>query len=184
MDEQRAVYLRGLVANGRPVIGLEAPEDLAESYPLVFPLALPTVKGVVQVDVDGTLDFGAGLRQTIDGWYQDNVPASQSATVASRLSGTAQNAFIPVRAGSITGICIWSNAARSAGTLTAEVYVNGSATGLQAILNGTNTTFKATTQAGGIDVFNAGDRIDIRISTDGSWAPTTADVRATLEVEV
>jgi hypothetical protein len=133
----------------------------------------------------GDLNAAGGYRQTIDGWYQDNVAASQAAVVLSRLG--AGNAFptkwIAPRAGSVTAVVVKSNEARSAGTLTVEVYVNGVATGLTAVLDGTNTTVKATSQNKDLDTFVAGDEIDLRITSDGSWAPTTADVRASVEVE-
>ncbi len=182
MEEQRAIYLRGLVENGRPVIGLIAPEDLEVSYLLTLPLGLPIAAGALMLGPDGVLSVGAGLQQAIDGWYYDDVPGTLGSTVMPRLTGAAQNAFIPVRAGSITGVCVWSNAARTGGTLTVEVYKNGSATGLQAILNASYTTFKATLQDPNIDTFVAGDRLDVRIVTS-SWTPTTADVRATMEVQ-
>lgn len=136
------------------------------------------------VELEGDVVAAGGFRQLIDGWYQDNVAANQAAVELTRLAaGTNPNTFIPVRAGSILGVAVYSNAARSAGTLTVEVFKNGTGTGLTAVLDATNTTFKATTQAKDTDTFAAGDRLDIRITTDASWAPTTADVRATLEIE-
>ena len=132
-------------------------------------------------DIDAT----GGYRQTIDGWYQENAAASQTAVTLARLATTTNNpnAWIAPRSGSITAIAVLSNAARTAGTLTVEAYINGVATGLTAVLDGTNTTFKASTQAKGTDAFVAGDKLDIRITTTGAWLPTTADVRASLEVE-
>lgn len=132
----------------------------------------------------GFMHRPAGQRQQIDGWYQDDVSASQTGVVLSRLSGACTNAFVATTDGSITKVCVYSNAARSAGTLTVEVHVNGSATGLQAQLNGTDTTFAVGSQTSDKDLFVAGDRLDIRITTDGSWSPTTADIRASLEVEI
>jgi hypothetical protein len=133
--------------------------------------------------VSGDILASGGFRQAIDGWYRDDAAASLTAVVMSRLAGTGDNAFIPPRAGSITGICVQSNAARTAGTLTVEVYKGGSATGLTAVLDGTNTTFKATTQAKDLDTFVAGDKLDIRITTDAGWLPVTADIRASMEIE-
>lgn len=132
----------------------------------------------------GFMHRPSGTRQQVDGWYQDDVSASQTGVVLSRLSGACTNAWIPTVPGSITRVCVYSNAARSAGTLTVEVCVNGTGTGLTAVLNGTDTTFATGTQTADKDAFVAGDRLDIRITTDGSWAPTTADIRASLEVEL
>jgi len=126
-----------------------------------------------------------GYRQTIDGWYQDNVAASQS-----NVALTRSVRFVAPRAGSITAVCVAASEARTAGTLTITVYKNtglvsaaGSTIGLTAVLDGTNTSRKATTQAINTDTFVAGDEIYAVITTDGSWAPITSDVRVSIEVE-
>jgi pectate lyase-like protein len=126
----------------------------------------------------------SACRQTIDGWYQDNVASSQAAVVLLRSAATGiAGSFVMPRSGSITGIVVKSTAARTNGTLTVEVYKAGSSTGLTAVLNGTNATFKATTQAKDLNTFVAGDELDVRITTDGRWAPTTAGIRASIEIE-
>ncbi len=110
-------------------------------------------------------------------FYQDNVAASQSA-VALNLSKTG-DAFTEVLmpyAGSIVGIAVYSNAARTADTLTVDATINGSVTGLQAVLDGTNTTKNSSTQAIAADAFSAEDLIGVKITTGGSWTPTTADI--------
>lgn len=130
------------------------------------------------------LNAAGGYRQSVDGWYQDDVAASQAAVALSRAAaGALPTKWIAPRDGSITGLWVKSNEARTAGTLTVDVYLDGVATGLQAVLDGTSTTFTAPTQAKDVDAFTAGQELDIRITTDGSWAPTTADIRAGLEVE-
>lgn len=132
----------------------------------------------------GDLDMAGGYRQSYDGWYADNVGVGEGPTQMSRFAnGTdVDEVFLP-RAGSITGVWVHSDEARTAGTLTVEVYKNGAGVGLTAVLDGTNTTFKATTQAKDTDTFVAGDQLDLRFTTDGSWAPGSADIRAGLEVE-
>jgi hypothetical protein len=127
-----------------------------------------------------------GFRQTLDGWTQDNVAASQTSVVLARWTSVGTGfatQWLAVRDGSVTGIGVKSNGARTAGTLTVTATINGSATGLTAVLDGTNTTKKSTTQSRGIDNFVAGDVLDIRITTTGAWLPTTADITASLEVE-
>lgn len=52
---------------------------------------------------------------------------------------------------------------------------------LSAVLDGTNTTKKTTTQTSG-DTYAAGDSLDVEVTTV-SWTPTTADAVAWLEVE-
>lgn len=140
-----------------------------------------------------SLNMGVGYRKDLR-FYQDNVAANQSAVelacsgVAGTFSASATRAVM-IRPGTVISICVKSNAARSAGTLTVEVYKNSTATGLTAVLDGTNTTFKATPQraksgdVASADVFAAGDELNVRITTDGSWAPTTADIQVIVEIE-
>lgn len=137
------------------------------------------------IEKSGDLNFAGGYRTLLEGFYLENQAAGVSLALMSRLAGTTNNpgAVIALRAGSITGISLHSNAARSAGTMTAIVHVNDVATALTAVLDGTNTTFKATTAAKDTYQFSAGDRLSVRVTTDASWAPTTADVRASIEVE-
>lgn len=124
---------------------------------------------------------------TIDGWYQDNVAASQTDVELTRATGR----WRAVQAGSVTGVVATMTEARTAGTLTVTVFKNtglagaaGSTIGLTAVIDGTNTSRKATTQAKDTDAFAAGDELYIVVTTDGSWTPTTSDLRAALEVEV
>ncbi len=125
-----------------------------------------------------------GHQQSVDGWYQDDVAPSQTTVLLARAAaGAAPDALVVTRDGSVTRVIVRSNEARTAGTLTVEVFINGTGTGLTAVLNATDTTFKVTIQAPGLDTFVAGAEIDLRITTDASWAPTTADIRASLELE-
>jgi predicted Zn-dependent protease len=87
-----------------------------------------------------------------------------------------------VRPGSITGVLARSSATRVAGTATIEVLKNDVATGLTAVINGTDTVFKGTTQALGTDTFVLGDVIAVKWTTDASWDPTTADFTVMVEV--
>lgn len=116
-------------------------------------------------------------------FFQSNVAASQSAVALSVLGLTGNTGFVMPFPGSIIGISIASNDARTAGTLTVDVTKNGTVTGLQAVLDGTNTTTHYATQEAEADVFDAGDLIGVKITTDGSWAPTTADIVVTVIVQ-
>lgn len=120
----------------------------------------------------------------ITGFGEDNLAASLT---DSQLYRNVQGveAQIPVvmdRAGDILGIAVASSEARTGGTATFEVYKNGVATGLTVTLDGTNTQYNSATQAAGTDSYVAGDRLDVRVTTDGTWAPTTADVEAVIIV--
>lgn len=127
-------------------------------------------------------------RATIEG-FGDKTSASQTNLQLARCVPFFGNAsvtplqvpIVTVRAGSITGISVALSAARTGGTATFEVWKNGVATGLTVVINGTNTQYHYTTQAAGTDTFVAGDRLDVRYTTDGSWAPT-AYAEASIEV--
>lgn len=87
-----------------------------------------------------------------------------------RITGASSAAYaqVPVvmeRAGSIIGVWVAAANARTAGTLTVEVYINGVASGLTAVLNGTDTQYAYGTQAAGADTFSAGARVDIRATS-------------------
>jgi hypothetical protein len=127
-----------------------------------------------------------GDRYVIDGWYQDNVVASQTDVALARLATTteAPTRWIAGRGGCVTAVWVKSSLARTAGTLTVKIFNNGSVVGsLTAVLDGTNTTFKATTQNKGTTNFVAGDELELRVTTDAGWLPVTADIRAAMEIE-
>jgi len=87
---------------------------------------------------------------------------------------------LPVPAdATITAIAVLSNEARTAGTLTVELTVNGVGSGLTAALDGTNT--ECDTGTGSVAVV-ACDEIGVTVTTDGSWTPTTADITVMLQL--
>ena len=130
--------------------------------------------------------LAAGLRyDSLVGFVRVNVAAGLTAVQLGRSTKDNGDFVLPVvvdRAGSIIGVSVASAEARSAGTLTVEVYKNGVATGLTAVIDGTNTQYGYGTQAVGSDTFTARDRLDVRVTTDGTWAPTTADIEAKITV--
>lgn len=175
--------------NGVRLIGAEtsaAPEVQAVGADTNIDLTL-TPKGTSDVYSASDCDFAGGYRQVFDVWFQNDVAASQTDVALARVGDAVWAAMdgklIMPRGGSVTGVCVKSNEACTAGTLTIEVTKNGTGIGLTAVLDGSNPTFKATTQAKDVDTFDAGDQIGVTITTDGSWAPTTADIRVAIEVE-
>jgi len=143
-----------------------------------------TVAGVKTFSSDPVLPGGDCM--LIGPFYQDNVTASQSAVALNMTcsSATAITGIPAIRAGSIIGISVTSNEARSAGVLTVDATIAGSVTGLQAVLDDNPTTQAVTTQAKDADTFTAGQLLGIKITTDGDWAPTTADITCWLLVEM
>lgn len=83
--------------------------------------------------------------------------------------------------GEIVAVSVLSDSARTAGTATFDATVNGTVTGLTAVLNATDTTHKHTTQARGSDKFVAGDRVGCKVTT-ASWTPIAADVTVSVWV--
>ena len=141
-----------------------------------------------RVVASGSLEVG---HQVVDQWYQDNVTASQTQVEINRVGATAPlGRWIAGRQGSLTGIVVKSTEARTAGTLTIEVFKNTGLSGaagsilgsLSAVLDGTNTSTKASNQSRGTATFNAGDELYAVITTTGAWTPTTADIRVSLEI--
>lgn len=93
---------------------------------------------------------------------------------------------IPVvmdRAGSVVGLSVSCSEARTSGSMTFEVYINGAATGFTATIDGTNTQYVSSTQVGGLDSFTAGDRLDVR-ATDAVLQPDSSNyIEASITVE-
>jgi Ni,Fe-hydrogenase maturation factor len=81
----------------------------------------------------------------------------------------------------VVGVSVTSTEARTAGTLTADVTIDGTVTGLQGILNGTDTTRDYATQPRSTDIGAAGSRVGVKLTT-ASWTPTTADIAVTVYV--
>jgi hypothetical protein len=114
------------------------------------------------------------ISQHLVGWFQDDVAASQTAVALGR--GNARTEVSMARPGSVIGVVVFSNDARTAGTLSVEPTIDGTPIGLAAVLNGTNTITNTVTQRRGDATFAAGQRIGVKITTDGTWAPITADI--------
>lgn len=115
------------------------------------------------------------------GWGQSSVPGSQSAVTLSRFASSYHAPLILPFGGSVTALLLGSSSARTAGTLTVEVYIAGSASGFTAVLDAASTLTVEETAEEGAHPFAAGEQITLQITTSG-WAPTTADVLAMLEV--
>lgn len=109
-------------------------------------------------------------------FYQDNVAASQAAVALTCLGDAVRTGYaLPVES-SVIGITVVSNAATTAGTLTVDATIATAVTGLQAILNATDTTVRYAEQEEGKDQVAAGVLIGVKITTDAAFLPITADV--------
>ena len=119
-------------------------------------------------------------RVLLVGWGKENLGASTAATKLFRYSTTETWArdSIATRGGRVTGVGAGVSDARTGGTCTVELYVNDVATGLQAVLDDSNTT--AVWESGDIS-YEAGDKLSVYYTT-ASWGPTTADLQVSIEV--
>lgn len=122
-------------------------------------------------------------RHTYEGWYADNVVAGTTAQVLNRLSGVAQGRWLQLmRGGHVTGVGLYCNAAGTAGTMTATLYLNNVAQALVAQVDRVNTQQHIGSANVGEYPFSALTPLDVRITTSADWAPTTIDIRCLLEV--
>lgn len=91
-------------------------------------------------------------------------------------------------AGSIVGVRLNSTANKTAGAASVTPTINGTAISTPASLVAVawvNATLKINKQVDAQQVgarFNAGDLIGVKITTDGSYAPTTNDVEVIVDV--
>lgn len=136
-----------------------------------------------EMTLEGDIAATGGYKQPFN-FMQSDVAANQTAIAIDVCGLSGNTEYVMSYDGSVLGISIASNDARTAGTLIVDVTVNGTATGLQAQVDGTNTQYHSATQAKDTDSFSAGDRIGVKITTDGTWAPVTADIVVTVIVEM
>lgn len=109
-------------------------------------------------------------------FYQDNVTASQTNVTLSLGLGAVNDVVMP-RTGHVIGIAVLSNAARTAGTLNVYPTIDGAALTPTAQLDATNTeTHEVQIASELANAFLPGQTVGAEITTDGSWAPTTADI--------
>lgn len=138
------------------------------------------------MQIDRTIAKGQLVPLT---FMQDAVAASQTnaaltvVEVASAAGLTADGYTIPWDF-EVIGVSVRVAAAdaRTAGTCTVEPLINGTATGLTAVLNATDTQGAKATQPRGSDSAVAGGKVGCRLTTDSGWLPATADAVVTVWV--
>jgi hypothetical protein len=118
----------------------------------------------------------------VEGFYQDNVTASQTAVQLLRHSKN-EASIRPIRNGSIVGVSVFSNAVCTAGTLTINIYVAGSPIGISIALDPvTHTTTNSAVYPAGTYLFTSGQAITAHVTTNSGWLPTTADIDVSVEI--
>lgn len=168
-------------------------DNLDETDTLEVKVTVAAYSNVAAVTAD--LKVNVGLARTAslsigtllpEQWFQDNLAASQSDVTLGALVSTHFNYLKMIRAGSIVGISTRLTVAiidANADSLLVKVVINGVVGTLQlSHSSGVNPTGGETTQALNIDTFVAGDIVGIKISTLGTFTPTTTDLEAILDV--
>jgi len=126
------------------------------------------------------------MRSTFDLWFQDNVAATQTDVALTRADhvGSAPDAYIDKlilgRPGRVRFIYVKLNANQSAGSLTITLTIDGVAQAMTAAISSAVAFAVSATDA---IATTAGNQLGITITTTGTWAPTTADLRAGMIVE-
>lgn len=110
-------------------------------------------------------------------WFRDNVAANLTDSVLIVCGSATVSQIVVPAAGSIVGMSVYLNEARTADTLTLNVSKNGTkVTGPTLAINVTNATYIYVTYAIGTYTFVAGDRLGAMITTGATWTPVTADL--------
>lgn len=189
-DSQSAVAMNMLEAPGRQpkyfvadgaAAGDVTVTGIATTDTLLF-VGVFTTKASIATFADLTSEFTITATNTINNTSGTSTANNQLIVVVDRPNVTVDAITVTEEIMpwdfEIVGISVVSNAARTAGTLTVDATIDGTVTGLQAALDGTNTTRHKNTQVRGSDTGSAGSRVGIKLTTS-SWTPVTADIIAT-----
>lgn len=114
---------------------------------------------------------------------QPNCTASQTNVDLYRASGgdTALLFTVAPWAGSVVGLAVRVENARSAGTLTVKWTLGGAEQTLSVTIDGTNSQKHVATQLPGVETFALKDELGVSVTTDGTWA---AGSTPSVEVEL
>lgn len=115
------------------------------------------------------------------GWGQPNVANGQTNVTLARFGVSYMAPLILPFGGSVTAVLVGLSTARTAGTLTVKVYVDGVDSGFSAVIDGDNPLYVEESLLVGECVFEAGQPVTLRITTSG-WSPSSADLLVMIEV--
>lgn len=155
--------------------------------PALTDLTDVTISGAAQGQVltRGASEFQnlSMITFTIGPFFQHNIAAADTAVMTPMFFETASavaralTGFKMQKAGRVVGGFLMSQSARTAGTATLQVRVNGTNTTFNSgsvVLNATDTQSSSSIVAysGGVS-FAAGDTLTATVVTNASWSPTT-----------
>lgn len=178
MTVSTSIYSYATTSTAKAYLGGDEKADLTPSVSSTYDVRSDDWNKIVS----GLVECGLRTRYGAPCTYffsQANCTASQTAVELARGSAADANLteVVAIAAGKIVGLAVFSEGARSAGTCTIKVEVNGTPTTISAVLDGTNAqkhyvrqTPAAAAAAATPDTFAAGDTIEVTVTTDGSWA--------------
>lgn len=190
-DSQSAVAMNVLETPGRrakyfvadgAAAGNVTVTGIATTDTLVAVLVFTTAASIATL-ADLTAEFTITATDTINNAAGTSTANNRLVVVVDRPNSTADTITVVDEVMlwdfELVGIAVTSHTARTAGTLTVDATIDGTVTGLQAALDGTNTTRDTGIQPRATDVGSAGSRLGVKLTTS-SWTPTTADIVATV----
>jgi len=126
-------------------------------------------------DIGGMMTFTFGAVDLADSLSESKLYV---ATPGSSIQADQGGLVVPYR-GSVAAISFKANTDKTAGTCTFRAYADDLATDMSVDwTTGLSSGYAVLPQ--GTAVFEAGTEVDVRATTDGSFLPTTVDVRVTL----
>lgn len=187
-----ALFVTGGITVGAMVDGRDVAADGAAQDAHIANTSNPHSVTATQVglgNVENVAQSNRGIDLMVGPFYANDLAATtdvqanfgffNTATAVSR----ANNGQRMTRAGKIVGVMVTTDAARTAGTLTARPRINGTGnSGITAVVDGTNTTSNSTFSQSGVS-FSANDVLTMSMVTS-SWGPTTANAVGWLVVRL
>lgn len=112
-------------------------------------------------------------------WHRVNLAASQTDLVLLLIAGETINGMALPVAMNLKGLSVSGGAVCTAGTATFTIWKNGVTTSQSVVINSTTATSHAYSGAFSV-ACAAGDVITVRVTTSGTFAPTTTEYVATV----
>ncbi len=153
-------------------------------------MSIQTGFGAITFVSDGVSDWRpvvdfashAGASPIPEQWAQNDVPANTANQAMFAQFSTNFDTYRAIRGGSITGISWRFTETVTAGTISVRIRINGVAGTLTGVSTDvSNQNGGQATQPAGVDVFVAGDLIDVQFTTNAGFLPITTDLEVVLD---
>lgn len=171
MGVSTSIYTQTTAALMKSYLGTDEKQDFAPSNSAVYDVRSEDWNKIVAALAEVAMRTRLGNLCV----YTFSVPdatASQTSVAMYRESGadTTRTKVIAPWAGSVVGLAVYGEGARTAGTLTIKWGKNGTEQTLSVVIDGSNTQKNYATQLPAVEAFAAGDELTCTFTTDGSWA--------------